>query len=429
MNTAALNTGVMRTDVLIVGAGPAGLAAAIELRRLGVQDVLVVDREREAGGVPRHCAHTGFGLRDLHRVMGGPAYARHYRRAAARAGAVIRTQTTLTGWTDSWPGQSGPVAATLTSPAGIETVHASSVLLATGCRERPRAARLVPGSRPPGVYTTGELQQRVYLHGQRLTGRAVIVGAEHVSFSAMLTLAHAGADVVGMVTEQPRHQSLAAFRLGARFIWRVPLWTQTTVTEILGGDQVSAVRLRDHLTGTDRVVSCDLVVFSADWIPDAEHARLAGAQMDPASHGPVVDTTLRTSLPWVFAAGNLVHAAETADIAAISGRHAAIHMWRSLVKPADATTNAETPVLITAVPPLQWISPGAIRVPGWFPARHRFVLRSAAYLPAAHLEVRQDDELLYRERARLMPGRSLQLAADWVKSVSPSGGPVHVSVR
>jgi len=418
----------MNADVLIVGAGPAGLAAAIELRRLGVQDVLVIDREPEAGGVPRHCAHTGFGLRDLHRVMGGPAYARHYRRAAAAAGAVIRTQTTLTGWAEVWSGQPGPVGATLTSPAGIETVHASAVLLATGCRERPRTARLVPGSRPSGLLTTGELQQRVYLHGQRLTGRAVIVGAEHVSFSAMLTLAHAGADVVGLVTEQPRHQSLAAFRLGARLIWRVPVWTQTTVTEILGSEQVTAVRLRDHRTGADRTVACDLVVFSADWIPDNEHVRLAGARMDPGSRSPIVDTALRTSLPGLFAAGNLVHAAETADIAAISGRHAAAQMAPFLSLPVGATTDSAPTVPVTVGLPLQWISPGAIRVPGPLPPRDRFVLRSSARLPASHLEVRQSEKLLYRERARLMPGRSVQLAADWVTRVSSVGGPVRISV-
>lgn len=419
----------MMTDALIVGAGPAGLAAAIELRRLGVPDVLVVDREREAGGVPRHCAHTGYGLRDLRRVMGGPAYARHYCEAASAAGAVIRTNTTLTDWAGGWSGQSGRVHATLTSPAGIETVRASAVLLATGCRERPRTARLVPGSRPAGVLTTGELQQRVYLQGQRFTGRAIIVGAEHVSFSAMLTLAHAGAEVVQLVTEQRRHQSLAAFRLGARLIWRVPVWTETTVTEILGSEQVSGARLRDQRTGAERTVPCDFVVFSADWIPDYEHARLAGARMDPGSHGPLVDTTLRTSLPRLFAAGNLVHAAETADVAALSGRHAATQIAQFLSTPAEATSEPSMTVPVTVGSELQWISPGAIRVPGPLPPRGRFLLRSSADLSASHLEVRQDGKLLHRERARLLPGRSVQLAAAWVTRINPASGPIHINAH
>jgi thioredoxin reductase len=419
----------VKTHVLIVGAGPTGLAAAIELRRLGVSDVLVVDREEDAGGVPRHCAHIGYGVRDLHRVMGGPAYARHYRDAASAAGADIRTKTTLTAWPGESPGQFGPVEATLTSPAGIETVRASAVLLATGCRERPRAARLVPGSRPAGVLTTGELQQRVYLHGQRMVGRAVVIGAEHVSFSAMLTLADAGADVVALVTEQRRHQSLAAFHLGARLVWRVPVWTRTALAEILGSEQVTAVRLRDVQTGAERTIPCELVVFSAGWIPDYEQARLAGARMDPSSRGPLVDTTLRTSVPRVFAAGNLVHPAETADIAALGGRHAARQIAQLLATSGEATSESSTTVPVMLGSPLQWISPGAIRVPGSLPPRGRFVLRSGAHSRAAHLEVRQDGTLLHRERARLRPGRSVQLAAAWVTRVNSAGGAIHVDVR
>jgi thioredoxin reductase len=419
----------MKAEVLIVGAGPAGLAAALELRSLGVRDVLVVDREQQAGGVPRHCAHTGYGLRDLHRLLTGPAYAQHYSRAVTAAGVTVRTGTTLTQLKP--PSASGaarpePLEAVLTSAAGIEPVQAEAVLLATGCRERPRAARLVPGSRPAGVLTTGELQQRVYLHGERLTGRAIVVGAEHVSFSAVVTLAHAGAEVVALVTEQPRHQSLAAFRLGARVIWRAPVWTRTSVTEILGGDQVTAVRLRDESDGSVRTVPCDLVVFTGDWIPDYEHARIAGARMDPGGRGPAVDTALLTSLPRLFAAGNLVHPAETADVAALSGRHAAAQIARLLADPGRAAEAAIIPVTVSG--PLLWISPPAVRVPGPKPARDRFVLRSAGYAPVAHLEVRQDGRLLHRAWIRLLPGRSVQLAAGWVTRVDPDGGPVQVSV-
>jgi thioredoxin reductase len=419
--------------VVVVGAGPAGLSAAAELRRLGAGPVLVADREPEPGGVPRHSWHTGYGLRDLRRVMTGPAYARALVSAARAAGAELRAGATVTGWTT---GPDGTHAVTMTSPAGRETVEVAAVLLATGCRERPRTARLVPGDRPAGVMTTGELQQRVYLGGERLAGRALVVGAEHVSFSAALTLAHAGADVVALVTGHERQQSYAAFRFGAAVRWRVPVWTSSAVRRIAGRGQLEGVEVADVRTGAARCVPCELVVFTGDWIPDHELARLAGLAMDPGTRGPVVATTLATSLAGVFAAGNLVHAAETADIAALSGRHAARHIAAFLGAEAavpgsgaaaagsGTAPGARLPVLVE--PPLRWISPNAIGSAAP-PPLGRFVLRSAVFRRGVRLEVRQDGRLLARSRpARLIPERPVHLGAAWVDRVDPAGGPVRV---
>ena len=424
--------------VVVVGAGPAGLSAAIELRRLGVGSVLVADRETEAGGVPRHCVHTGFGLRDRHRVMTGPAYARALAAAAVRAGAELRLGTTVTGFDAAVSGLEGAVTGldaagtvTLTSGRGVETVRAAAVLLATGCRERPRAARLIPGDRPAGVMTTGELQQRVYLGHERLAGRALVVGAEHVSFSAAVTLAHAGARVVALVTEHERQQSYAAFRLGAALRWRVPVWTSTAVRRVAGRGRLAGVEVENVQTGAARFVPCEVVVFTGDWIPDHELARLAGLAMDPGTRGPAVDTRLETSAPGVFAAGNLVHAAETADVAALSGRHAARHIAAALGvgglgswRPDAGQGAGRVPVRVE--PPLRWISPNAIASAA-SPARDRFVLRSQEFSGPTRLEVRQDGRLLARSRLlRLVPGRPVHLDADWQARVDLAGGPVRV---
>lgn len=406
--------------VVIVGGGPAGLAAAIELRRHGVDGVLVLEREPAAGGIPRHASHQGFGIRDLRRPMSGPRYAERYAAAARAAGAAILTETMVTSWS---PG--GPLE--LTGPRGRWSVEPPAVVLATGCRERPRSARLVPGTRPQGVMTTGTLQQLVYLQGRRPGGRALVVGAEHVSFSALATLAHGGARTVGMVTELPRHQSLGLFRAGARIRYRTPLWTRTRVSAIHGRRRVEAVELTDLDTGRVRQLDCDTVVFTADWIPDNELAAMAGIELDPGTLGPSVDAALRTSRPGVLAAGNVLHGAEPADVAALSGRHAAASTARYL------TGSREWPqprLPVVCSPPLHWISPNILSPGSEAPPRGRFALRSGAVRSRPRIEVRQDGRTLWTGRPRrLVPGRSARLPTGWIERVDPEAGPIEVGVR
>jgi len=405
---------VTDADVLVVGAGPAGLAAAVALRRLGAGRVVVVDREERAGGVPRHTDHLGFGLRDLHRLSSGPRYARSWAGLAGKAGAELLTSTTATGWL-------GPTMLELTGPGGRTVLAAGAVLLATGCRERPRAARLVPGSRPLGVLTTGTLQQLVHVHGQRIGGRAVVVGAEHVSYSAVLTLAHAGASVAALVTEEPRHQTFAVLRAGIGLRHRAPLLTGCRVTAILGRPRVEAVEVTDLATGATRLLACDTVVFTGDWIPDHELARLGGLAMDPGTRGPRVDQRLRTSVPGVLAAGNLLHGAEAADVAALDGRHAA----RSVRAYLDGRDWPRSGVDAEVRPPLCWVSPSRVHPGAGQPPRGRFLLRTAELRERARLEVRQDGRLLWAGRRRgLVPARSAHTPARWVDQVDPSGGPV-----
>jgi thioredoxin reductase len=398
--------------VAIVGGGPAGLAAAIELRRRGVGEVVVLERESEAGGIPRHTAHQGFGLRDLRRALTGPAYARRYAELARAAGVEVLPETMVTGWAS---------ALELTSPRGRSKLEPAAVVLATGCRERPRAARLVPGGRPAGVMTTGMLQQLV-IRGLPAGRRALVVGAEHVSFSAILTLAHGGARTLALTTELRRHSSLAAFRLGARLRYRVPVWTRTRVSAIHGRQRVEEVELTDLDTGRVRGVACDTIVFSADWIPDHELAVTAGIELDPGTRGPAVDQGLRCSREGVFAAGNLLHGAEPADVSPLSGRHAAAAVARYL---GDGEWPAER-VRIECEPPLGWIAPNVHAGPE-APARGRFALRAHEFLRAPRVEIVQDGRRLWSGRlARLMPGRSAGIPHGWTGRVEPGAGPVRV---
>lgn len=248
-------------DVVIVGAGPAGLALAEGLARQGTS-VVLLERESEPGGIPRHSQHRSFGMLDLHRLLRGPDYARRRVDRAVAAGATIRVQHSVTGWDGD--------RMLVTSPSGLATVNAPVIVLATGSRERPRSARLVPGDRPPGVMTTGTLQRLVAANIPVGT-RAVVVGAEHVSYSAVLTLRRAGVRVVAMLTESHRHETFAAFALTMRALG-VPLRTNTTIAAIRGRGRgrVDTVELADGTT-----IECDTVVFTGDWVADDELLRTA----------------------------------------------------------------------------------------------------------------------------------------------------------
>lgn len=314
----------VQKDVLIVGGGPAGLSAAVELKKQGIKNILVVDREPEAGGMPRFCQHTGFGREDLWRMWSGPRYAKYYRDLAEKMDVEVKTSTTILGWT-------GPARLSFTSPGGVGEVDAKAVLLATGVRERPRAARLIPGTRPQGVFTTGSLQRFVYQEQLPVGKRAVIIGAELVSLSALMTLMHAGVKCERMVTEEAQHQIEFPYIVMkwalADILTRTPITSNTRISNIFGRKRVEAVELT-HASGQTESVECDTVIFTGSWIPEHELARTGGLALNPQTKGPRIDADFHSSVHGVFVAGNLLRGVETADHCAIEGQYAA----RSIVR-------------------------------------------------------------------------------------------------
>lgn len=392
------------------------MAAASAARRVGVGSVLVIERERDVGGIPRHSNHTGYGLRDLHRLMTGPVYARELTDRAIRNGVEIVTESSVTGWR-------GERTVAVTSPSGIEEIEAGALILTTGCRERPRAARLVPGTRPAGVFTTGSLQQLVHLSGDRIGERAVIVGAEHVSFSAVLTLRRGGARVLALVTAHPRDQTYLPLKLATAGRMRARVITGSRVTRIEGRDRIEAVEITDDTTGATRQVACDTVVFTGDWIPDGELARLGGLDMDPSARGPRIDAMQRTSRPGVFAAGNLVHAAETADTASRCGTASAYAAKRFLRQ--GGWPSAAIPIDVRS--PLAWISPNAFTPSSGEPPHGHFLMRVDRFERNPCLTVRQGErELWSRRYRRMIPARPIRVSASWIRDVLADGPPISV---
>ncbi|MQA05678.1 MAG: NAD(P)-binding protein [Streptosporangiales bacterium] len=402
--------------VAVVGAGPGGLTAARELAASRSGQVLVLERNGQPGGAPHYSHQLGYGLRDLGRLLSGPGYARQLAAAAHRAGAAIRTDATVTGWV-------GERTLQVTTPQGLLHVQAQAVVLATGARERPRPARLVPGTRPAGVYTTGQLQRLVHAY-RRFVGRhAVVVGADPVSWSAVLTLREAGAHTVLMTTEQ---QHLPAYSVAGRVLLRTPVAPGTRVVRILGERTVEGVEVEDAAGGR-RIVDCDCVVFTGDWVPEHELARSARLELAAGSRSPSVDGALRTSRPGVFGAGDLLHPVATAGFAALDGRHVA----RSVLAWLDGNAGPRESVRLVAEAPLRWVTPTAVRPGDPPPPRGQLLAWTDEFRARPTVVVRQGDaELTSRRLPRpAWPGRAVRVPAALLRAADPTAGEVRISLR
>jgi NADPH-dependent 2,4-dienoyl-CoA reductase/sulfur reductase-like enzyme len=306
--------------VAIVGGGPAGLAAAAELRRQHIGPIVVLEREAEAGGIPRHCGHSPYGLREFRRLLRGPDYARRLVAEAQALRVQIHTSTTVVRLAP------GP-RLELATPDGPRTLTADRVLLATGARESSRAARLIGGTKPGGVLSTGALQGMVYLHGRAPFRRPVILGTELVSFSALLTCRHAGIRPAAMIEPGPRPTAWAASAALPRVL-RVPLHLDTEPLAIDGVERVTGIEVATR--GVLRRIDCDGVLVTGGFRPEAALLRGSHLALDPATGGPEIDPFGRCSDPAFFAAGNLLRPVETAGWCWAEGIAAACAIARSI---------------------------------------------------------------------------------------------------
>jgi NADPH-dependent 2,4-dienoyl-CoA reductase/sulfur reductase-like enzyme len=382
-------------EVLVVGSGPAGLAAATELALLG-RRVTVLEREAEAGGIPRHCGHYPFGMREFHRLLRGPDYAARLRGAALAAGVTIRTRTTVTALL---PG--GGVE--ITDDTGPATLSARAVLLATGVRETSRAARLISGEKPGGVLSTGALQGIVYLNQQSPFHRPVILGSELVAFSALLTCRHVGIKPLAMIEPAARITARSPAIWLARLMG-VPVRLQTEITAIHGRTRVEGVTLATPAGTKD--LAADGVIVTGGFRPDSALLRDSHLEVDPASGGPVIDRWGRLSDPAFFAAGNLLRGVETAGWCWSEGRRTARAILAALEGQLPAPGGQR---LVLAHSALRLAVPQVIGGGGHASAYDRLQVRLSA--PArGHLCLVQAGQTIASARLNSLPERRLSLA-------------------
>jgi NADPH-dependent 2,4-dienoyl-CoA reductase/sulfur reductase-like enzyme len=300
-------------DVLVIGSGPAGLAAALRAREAGAGRVVVVERNAELGGILPQCIHNGFGLHIFQSDLTGPEYAGRWIRRAQGAGVEFLTRTMVLELNPDL------TAIAANGRLGLVEISAKAVVLAMGCRERPRGALAIPGSRPAGVYTAGTAQRLVNMEGYMPGRRFVILGSGDIGMIMARRLTLEGAEVAAVVEILPYVSGLRRNVVQCLHDFQIPLYLCTTVTEVLGRERVEAVRLSQvdaqwrPLPETQRELACDTLLLSVGLIPENELSRRAGVEMDPITGGPVVDERFATNIPGIFAAGNALHVYDLVD--------------------------------------------------------------------------------------------------------------------
>ncbi len=300
-------------DILIIGAGPAGLAAAISAKENGIDSLLVLEREKDAGGILRQCIHNGFGLHRFKEELTGPEYAQRDIDKAAELGIEIECSTTVLSVSPDH------TVTCVSSSRGLQVIHAKAIVLAMGCRERPRGALCTPGTRCAGIYSAGTAQRFVNLEGLMPGKRVVILGSGDIGLIMARRMTLQGAKVLACVELMPYSSGLNRNIVQCLQDYDIPLYLSHTVTDIRGRERLEGVTVsevdekRNPIPGTEIEFDCDTLLLSCGLIPENELSLGAGVEISPATSGAVVNESFETSVPGIFACGNVLHVHDLVD--------------------------------------------------------------------------------------------------------------------
>ncbi len=330
-------------DVAVIGAGPAGLAAAVSAKRAGAGRVLVIERDESAGGILQQCIHPGFGLQLFREELTGPEYAGRFLKEAREAGVEFVMNTMVL--------ELNAERAELTCvgrPDGMSLIKAKSVVLAMGCRERTRANLRIPGTRPAGIYTAGTAQRLLNRQNILVGRKVVILGSGDVGMIMARRLTLEGAQVKAVIEIMDYLAGLTRNKVQCLDDFGIPLKLRHTVTRIEGNRRVEGVRIaavdenRQPVPGTEEYIPCDTLLLSVGLIPENELTRQAGIRISPVTNGPEVNQFRQTAAPAVFSCGNVLHVNDLVDNvtaeSALAGECAALHAAGRLGKRPEHRT-------------------------------------------------------------------------------------------
>ena len=392
---------VQRVDVLVIGSGPAGLAAAIAAREDGVENLLVLEREHTSGGILRQCIHNGFGLHRFKEELTGPEYAQRDIDRARELNIPIQCDTTVLSVDRERR------VTCVSAEHGLQTIEAGAIVLAMGCRERPRGALGIPGTRCAGIYSAGTAQKFVNMEGFMPGKRVVILGSGDIGLIMARRMTLQGAEVLACVELMPYSSGLNRNIVQCLNDYDIPLYLSHTVTDIQGRERLSGVTVskvdenRRPIPGTEIHFDCDTLLLSVGLIPENELSALAGVELSPLTSGATVDDQLQTSVPGIFACGNVLHVHDLVD-----------HVSRESFKAGHAAAayargekNTAPTVRVLDGEGVRGVVPQRIRLHGDESREVELMFRPSGVFKNASAVVRSGEKEIARKRAPIFtPG-------------------------